>query len=131
MSFDVQVSGHHIKMDVAKENGGQDLGPRPKPLLLAALSGCSGMDVVSILKKMKISGYELDIEVSADSTEEHPIYYHTIAIEFKFKGENLPAERLMRAVSLSMEKYCGVSFMLGKAANVIPKVYLNDEEVVL
>ncbi|MCB5235210.1 MAG: OsmC family protein [Candidatus Cloacimonetes bacterium] len=130
MRFESYSDGHMIPLDISVENGGQDTGARPKPLLLTALSGCSGMDVVSILKKMKIENYELDIELEAEPTDDHPIYYHTITMAFKFKGENLNAERIMRAVNLSNEKYCGASEMLKKAANIIVKVYINEEEVV-
>lgn len=130
MSFESYSDGHTIPLDLSVEKGGKDTGPRPKPLLLTALSGCSGMDVVSILKKMKIENYEFEMELDAQSTEDHPIYYHTITMAFKFKGENLNAERIMRAVNLSNEKYCGASEMLKKAANIIVKVYINDEEVI-
>ncbi len=130
MSFESFSDGHKIPIDASIDKGGKDTGPRPKPLLLSALSGCSGIDVVSILRKMKIENYELDIEMEAENTEDHPIYYHTIHMAFKFKGENLNPERIMRAVNLSNDKYCGATEMLKKAANIIVKVYINDEEVV-
>ncbi|HNQ43056.1 MAG TPA: OsmC family protein [Candidatus Cloacimonadota bacterium] len=129
MSFDANVNGHHIIMDIAKDSGGTDAGPRPKAMLLAALAGCAGMDIVSILEKMKVEGYALDIAAEADSTTEHPIIYHTITVKFQFTGDNLPPEKLKKAVNLSTERYCGVSAMLNKAANIIPKIYLNDTEV--
>jgi putative redox protein len=87
------------------------------------------MDIVSILEKMKVEGYALDIAAEADSTTEHPIIYHTITVKFQFTGDNLPPEKLKKAVNLSTERYCGVSAMLNKAANIIPKIYLNDTEV--
>lgn len=129
MAFDAEIGGHHLIMDADKQWGGQDLGPRPKPLLLAALAGCSGMDIVSILTKMKVPDYKFQIETAAESTSEDPVIYHTITVRFLFWGDNLPPEKLMKAVTLSTERYCGVNAMLKKSANVIVKVLLNDEEV--
>lgn len=129
LAFDADVLGHHIVMDADPQFGGMDRGVKPKPLLLAALSGCSGMDVVSILEKMQIPQYQFDVDVEADATSEHPITYHTIRMNFKFQGENLPADKILKAVYLSTEKYCGVGAMLKKAANIIVKVFINDVEV--
>lgn len=129
LSFDSFVTGHHVKMDGAKEYGGNDTGPRPKPLLLAALAGCSGMDIVSILNKMQVKNFSLEIEAEGDSTDEHPVVYHTIRVFFKFSGNNLPQDKVVKAVRLSSEKYCGVNDMLKKAADVIVKIFINDIEV--
>ncbi len=116
-------------MDVDAESGGKDAGPRPKPLLLAALTGCSGMDVVSILDKMKVGPYQLRIDTEADSTSEHPIVYHTIRLSYYFQGVDLPADKIVKAVTLSTEKYCGVNAMLQRTARVIVGIYINDKEI--
>jgi putative redox protein len=129
MAFDAEANGHHLTLDADAEWGGKDLGPRPKPLLLIALSGCSGMDVVSLLQKMRVENYKFRVDVEADSTTEQPITYHTIRADFRFWGENLPPEKVLKAVRLSVERYCGVHAMLSKAANIIVKTYINDEEV--
>lgn len=129
MVFDAEINGHHLLLDADPEWGGQDKGPRPKPLLLAALAGCSGLDVVSILSKMQVENYSFEIVTDADSTTEHPIVYHTITAKFMFKGENLPQDKIIKAVTLSTERYCGVNAMLKKAANVIVKIYINESEV--
>ncbi len=129
LAFDSVVNGHHLVMDVDAEAGGKDAGPRPKPLLLAALSGCSGMDVVSILDKMKVGPYQLRIDAEADSTSEHPIVYHTIRLSYHFQGENLPADKIVKAVTLSTEKYCGVNAMLQRTARVIVGIHINDKEI--
>ncbi len=129
MSFDSLVTGHHLIMDGAKEFGGNDQGPRPKPLLLAALTGCSGMDIVSILKKMQVNNYTFEMEADGESTEEHPVVYHTITLKFKFFGENLPTDKIIKAVSLSTERYCGVNAMLKASADVIVKIFVNDQEI--
>jgi putative redox protein len=116
-------------MDADIDKGGNNLGPRPKPLLLAALSGCAGFDVVSILKKMKVSNYMLRIEMEADSTLEHPKTYHTIRMKFLLTGENIPPEHVITAVELSGKKYCGVMAMLNKAALIKTTIIINDKEI--
>ncbi|HNX38061.1 MAG TPA: OsmC family protein [Candidatus Cloacimonadota bacterium] len=131
MAFDADILGHHVIMDADPQWGGKDKGPFPKPLLLAALSGCSGMDVVSILDKMKVKDYELKIDVEADKTEEHPVIYKDIVIAFHFTGTDLPPDKLLKAVRLSTEQYCGVNAMLKKAAEVKVQVFINEQEVQL
>ena len=90
MAFDAELNGHHFIVDAEGRVGGKDLGPRPKGLVLSALAGCTGMDVVSILGKMKIENYELNITVEADQTEEHPKVYQNIVVNFLFTGKDLP-----------------------------------------
>lgn len=129
LTFDAELGGHHLMLDVPAEAGGKDLGPGPKSLLLAALAGCTGMDVVSILAKMKVGPYTFRMDVEADSTEEHPIVYKEIRLNYIFKGEAIPRDKILKAVDLSFERYCGVSAMLKKAMPIITKVFINDEEV--
>ncbi|HOZ00678.1 MAG TPA: OsmC family protein [Candidatus Syntrophosphaera sp.] len=129
MTFAAEVNGHKLVMDVDPEWGGADQGPRPKPLLLAALSGCSGMDVVPLLAKMRVEQYKLRIIVEADSTSEHPVIYRDIRMDFHFSGENLPSDKLLKAVNLSTVRYCGVGAMLKKAADITVRVFNNDQEV--
>jgi putative redox protein len=125
MAFDVEVNGFNLKIDASEEVGGKNGGPRPKPLVLAALGGCTGMDVVSILKKMRIEPDYFNIEVSGELTEEHPKYYDKLHIRYIFKGENLPMEKLEKAVNLSQDRYCGVSAMLGKAAEITHEIVVE------
>ena len=112
MTFDSQVTGHDVTMDAAKEFGGRDRGPRPKQLLLAALAGCTGMDVMSILGKMKVELDGFRIVARANLTDEHPRVYSKIELVYEFSGEDLPMEKITKAVELSQEKYCGISAML-------------------
>lgn len=118
MAFQMDLDGHNFITDASKEIGGENLGPRPKKLLLAGLIGCTGIDVVSILKKMKVELESFNLEAKAESSEEHPKVYTEIHLTYRFKGKNLPMDKLEKAVSLSQEKYCGVSAMLKKAAPV-------------
>lgn len=109
MAFETDLDGHKLTIDASVEGGGDDLGPRPKKLMLVALAGCTGVDVIMILKKMKIEPEAFNVIVEGDVTEEHPKKYHTMKIIYQFKGKDLPLDKLERAVQLSQEKYCGVS----------------------
>lgn len=119
MAFEADVSGHKIRMDADEEVGGKDSGPRPKPLLLVSLAGCSGMDVISILKKMREPVTWFDVKVSGELTEEHPKYYSSVKLTYEFKAsDGLKDENVRKAVILSQDKYCGVSALLKKAIPV-------------
>ena len=115
MQFDALVSNHHVIMDAVSDVGGEDKGPRPKELMLASLAGCTGMDVVSILQKMRVELEAFDIDIEADITEEHPKHYTKMHLIYKFKGKDLDPEKLKKAVELSQERYCGVSAAYRKA----------------
>ena len=108
-AFECIVDGHHLVVDSSKEGGGDDLGPRPKKLMLTALAGCTAIDVIMILKKLEVEPKAFNVIVEGDLTEEHPMRYHKMKIIFQFKGKNLPYDKLEKAVKLSQEKYCGVS----------------------
>ncbi len=125
MSFETSVNDHKIVLDAVEAVGGKDKGPRPKPLLLVALGGCTGMDVVSMLKKMRVEFDYFNVEVEGELTEEHPKYYHTITINYIFKGKDLPMEKIEKAVNLSQDRYCGVSAMLNKAAKIEHKIIIK------
>lgn len=127
MAFDVDVNGHSFKIDAVAEVGGKDKGPRPKPLVLASLGGCTGMDVISMLRKMRSEPEYFNISVAAESTEEHPKYYHKIHITYTFKGDNLDMSKIEKAVNLSQERYCGVTAMLQKAAEITHEIVILDK----
>ncbi len=119
MRFDVETgSGHHVILDAAEHNGGQNSGPQPMEMLLVALAGCSGMDILSILRKKRqdITGYELRIH--GRRAEEHPKVYLDITLEHIFTGHNIRPEAVERAIELTEERYCGASAMLGKTATI-------------
>ena len=104
-------SGLNLFIDAGEENGGQGEGYRPKALMLSALAGCGGLDVASLIKKMKLEVNSFKIEIEANLTEEHPKYYDKVAMHFHFYGKNLKEKKLQKAVDLSIEKYCGVMAM--------------------
>ncbi|WP_321995944.1 OsmC family protein [Draconibacterium orientale] len=126
MAFEAEVDGHKIMLDAAEAVGGEDRGPRPKPLMLTALAGCTGMDVVSILKKMRVEVEDFDITVEGDLTDEHPKQYYKMNVIYTFKGKDLPLEKLKKAVSLSEERYCGVSALYKKAIEVTSEIKIID-----
>lgn len=126
MAFETEISGHKLIMDAHDEVGGEDRGPRPKPLIMAALSGCTGMDVVSILKKMQVSYDSFEILIESEMTEDHPKTYSKIHMIYVFKGDDLPAAKIEKAVKLSQERYCGVSALLDKALELTYEIKLND-----
>ena len=126
MAFEATVNNHKIIIDADESVGGNDRGPRPKALTLVSLGGCTGMDVVSILKKMRVDFEKLDIDVEAELTEEHPKYYHKIKIIYKFKGNDLLMDKLEKAVTLSQDRYCGVTAMLSKAAEIDYEIIVED-----
>lgn len=125
MSFEGEVDGHKITLDAKPEVGGKDRGPRPKPLLLLSLAGCTGMDVVSILKKMRVEVEDFNISVEGNLTEEHPKYYDKLHIVYQFRGKDLPKDKLEKAVTLSQDRYCGVSEMLRKAGELTYEIKVN------
>jgi len=126
MAFEADVNNYKIKLDAHPEVGGQNTGPTPKPLTLVSLGGCTGMDVISILKKMRVEPSDFNIEVDGELTEEHPKYYHKIHIKYSFKGDNLPMEKLEKAVTLSQDRYCGVSELLRGKAEITHEIVIED-----
>ena len=119
-------SGHHVLMDTDVEGKTRE-GLSPKALMLSSLAGCSGLDVVSILDKMKIDTYDLKMEVEAFLTDEHPKYYHTVILDYHFTGTDLNEEKINRAVQLSVEKYCGVMEMFRRFAEVKTNVHFHNK----
>src|SRR5690554_2584808 len=97
-AFEGDMDGHKMVIDAAIENGGSDLGFRPKKLMLTALAGCTGIDVIMILKKMKLEPEAFNVIVEADVTEEHPKHYTAMKVIYQFKGKDLPLDKLERAV---------------------------------
>lgn len=126
MAFETELFGHKLTIDAEQSNGGQNLGPRPKPLLMVALAGCTGMDVVSILEKMRVEPADLNVRVEGEVTEEHPKQFTSLHIIYEFGGKDLPMEKLEKAVSLSDERYCGVSATLKKGIPVTHEIVVHD-----
>lgn len=126
MAFKAEINGHEIILDAAEQVGGENRGPRPKPLMLTALAGCTGMDVVSILKKMRVELDDFNVIVEGDLTEEHPKQFSKMHVIYEFKGKDLPLEKLKKAVSLSEERYCGVSALYKKVIEVTSEIKIIE-----
>jgi putative redox protein len=125
-AFETNIDGHKIIIDAAEDSGGSNLGPRPKKLMLTALAGCTGIDVIMILKKMKVVPEAFHVIVEAEVTEEHPKHYIKMKVIYQFKGKDLPIDKLEKAVSLSEEKYCGVTAAYKKAMEMTTEIRLVD-----
>ena len=111
-------SGHKVIMDSIKEIGGSAKGPTPMELVLIALGGCSGMDTVSILKKMGVELKSLEIELYGEREEKHPKVYRSIDMKYTVQGKGVPEKNVKRAIELSKNKYCSVSAMLSKKCKI-------------
>jgi putative redox protein len=125
MAFTAHQGGHDIALDAPHASGGQDSGASPKGLLLSGLGGCTGIDVVSILEKMRVRLDGFEVEASAELTEEHPKVFQNIHLRYTFRGKELDREKLEKAVILSMDRYCGVSAMLAKAAPITWEIVIG------
>ncbi|WP_405294580.1 OsmC family protein [Algibacter sp. Ld11] len=120
-------SGHNLFIDAGEENGGKSEGYRPKALMLSALAGCSGLDVASLIKKMKLDVDTFKIETEANLTEEHPKYYDKVGMHFHFHGNNLNEKKLQKAVDLSIEKYCGVMEMFRQFSELTIETHFHSK----
>lgn len=125
MQFNALVNGHTIIMDAPERVGGEDNGPIPKPFVLTALSGCTGMDVAAILRKAQKEVQDFNITVTGELTKQQPMTYSSIHLVYDFTGDELNKDAALEAVTLSQEKYCGVSYLLKKAIPVTWEVNYN------
>jgi len=119
--------GYLLPMDAKKTVGGQDMGFQPLELFAIGLVGCTGMDVISILRKKRqeITAFEVSAEI--ESAEEHPKVFTKIILEYKVTGKDLDREALERAVELSETRYCGAHAMLCETAHITSKIVLQEE----
>ena len=111
-------SGHSITMDGPPEIGGENLGVRPMEMLLLGVAGCTMIDVVTTLKKMRQDLTKCETKLSAERADEHPKVFTDIHIQFILKGQDLDSKKVEKAITLSAEKYCSASIMLGKTASI-------------
>jgi putative redox protein len=105
-------------------DGNRKEGPNPKALLLSAIAACSGIDVVDILEKMRISFSDLTIDVETEQTTEHPRVFKDIWVYYKIRTSEENEDKVKKAIELSLEKYCGVSAMLRKNSTINYKLEL-------
>ncbi len=129
MQFNALVNGHTIIMDAPEKVGGEDNGSIPKPFVLTALAGCTGMDIAAILRKANKNPDEFDMRVTGEITQRPPIEYIAIHVIYDFRGGEENKEAALNAVMDSQEKYCGVSSMLKKAMPVTWEVNYNGVQI--
>ena len=129
MQFNALVNGHTIVMDAPERVGGEDHGPIPKPFILSALAGCTGMDIVAILRKADKEVKDFDLKVIGEISKKTPIEYVAIHIVYSFTGPVENQEATLSAVTDSQEKYCGVSHMLKKILPVTWEVNYSGLQI--
>jgi putative redox protein len=126
LAFEAEVDGHKIYMDSSQEHGGKNTGPRPKPLMMVALAGCTGMDVAAILGKMRENVEEFTVEVEGEVTEEHPKRFEGMKIIYRVKGQGINRKNVEKAVHLSTTRYCGVSANYSQAFPISHEIIFED-----
>ena len=118
-------SGKTVVMDTNIDGQYERFGLSPKAMMLSSLAGCSALDVISTLDKMKSPIDDFKIEVSGELTDEHPRYYHWVTVDYHFYGSDLNKKKCERAVDLSVEKYCGVMEMFRRFAEVKTNIFYH------
>jgi putative redox protein len=121
------TSGHTLAMDADDEAGGKNAGFRPMELLLVGFGGCSGMDVISILRKKRQQVTGLEINVKGEKTDAYPKIYKEVHIEYVVKGKGVEKEAVERAIALSLDKYCSVGATLAKAGTITHSYRIIEE----
>jgi putative redox protein len=129
MAFEAALDGHTFTIDAKEEVGGRHKGPAPKGLTLVSLAGCTAMDVISILQKMREPVDSFEVATEAVVAEEHPKKFLKIVIKYRLTGQELSKDKVMRAVELSEENYCGVSATLRPAVKLSSEIYINGEKI--
>jgi putative redox protein len=128
MQFDGRASsGHRLIMDADEESGGHNAGFRPMELLLVGFGGCSGMDVISILRKKRQQVSGLEISVKGEKSGDHPKVYREVHIEYVVRGKGVEKEAVERAIALSLDKYCSVGATLAKAGKITHTYKIIEE----
>ncbi len=119
-------SGNNVLMETQPDFGGTQTGLSPKALMLSAIGGCTGLDVLSLFKKMRVEVDAIRIIVNGELTEEHPKFYHKVNIDYHFTGKNLKEDKIEKAVNLSVERYCGVIEMFRQFAKVKTAIHYHN-----
>jgi putative redox protein len=124
MAFTADISGHKVLMDTTADDGGEDKAPSPKRMMLAALTACTGMDIVPMLHKMKVPFSDFSVEVDATVADDYPKIYNKVKLTYKIKMAEEHRPKMEKAVSLSQEKYCSVSAMFKSFAKMETEIVI-------
>ena len=131
MAFDAVADGFNLTIDASDEAGGTGLGPRPKTLVMTAWAGCTAMDVNSVLRKMRGEPASFQVRASGHTQEVHPKKFIAGRLTYRFEGDDLPLDKLRKAVTLSRERYCMVSATLEAGLDIDAELVVNGEVVPL
>ncbi|HIU55014.1 MAG TPA: OsmC family protein [Candidatus Gallibacteroides avistercoris] len=130
-TFESVIDGHKLSIDTSVDMGGNDEGPRPKVLMLLSLAGCSGLDIASLFHKMRVVADRLEIEVSGELSDTVPAIYTSFHIVYRVWGKDDDRDKIIKAIRLSEEKYCGVAVMYRKIGAVTYDIFINDNKISL
>jgi len=119
-------AGHGVVMDAAAAHKGDGSGARPLELVLYALGGCTGIDIISILEKQRQVVHDFDLVITAEQREEQPRFYNKVNIEYVLTGSDLKPSAVERAIALSEDKYCSVKGMFGPDVTVTTSYRIVD-----
>ncbi len=129
IGFEAKVRGHKFIMDSTGDYEQQDRGPSPKELLLASICGCSGMDVVAILQKMRVDLTTCQVLAKTETSSGYPSIFTEVKLQFLIQSPNVKIDQAIKAVTLSMTKYCGVSAMVVNSSPITYEIFVNGEQV--
>ncbi|HEX6481210.1 MAG TPA: OsmC family protein [Ktedonobacteraceae bacterium] len=127
MHFVGNIGGFSLDLDASGDVGGVGAGPQPHRLLLLAMAGCTGMDVISILRKKRQQVSGLNVIVQGSRAEQHPKVYTHINVLYRVRGKNVDPQAVERSIELSKTRYCPVIGMLGKVAEVTTRYEIEEE----
>jgi putative redox protein len=131
MAFDLDLQDRKIPVDAVEEFGGKGYGPQPKGLMLSALAGCTAMDVVSLLGKMKVPFDSFKVDIDAELADTHPKVFTYVTVKYLFTGneEELVQKKILRSIDLSLNDYCGVAATMKHTAEISWELIINGETV--
>ena len=120
-------SGKTVVMDTNVEGSDTRFGLSPKAIMLSAIAGCSGIDIVPLLDKMRVVIDDFKMVIKGELTDEHPKYYHRVTVDYHFYGKELNEKKIKKAVDLSVEKYCGVMEMFRRFAEIKTNIHIHNK----
>ena len=120
-------SGKTVVMDTNVEGSDTRFGLSPKAMMLSAIAGCSGIDIVPLLDKMRVVIDDFKMVIKGELTDEHPKYYHRVTVDYHFYGKELNEKKIKKAVDLSVEKYCGVMEMFRRFAEIKTNIHIHSK----
>ncbi len=127
LAFASRVGDHEVRTDASVAHGGNNSAASPKMLMMVSLAGCSGVDVVAILEKMRVEVDDFSMTVEGELTEAVPAVYSSMHLIYEFAGQGLDREKLRKAVELSQDKYCGVSAMYRKIMDITWEIRISED----